>query len=68
MEERKLYRLIMNNNEDYNNEERCSIWLTKAELNIFKWLNQIGLLSTFNYYLLDEETRLNPEKMKFDEI
>lgn len=66
MEERKLYRLIMNNNELYNDEETCNMWLTKAELNIFKWLNQIGLLSTFHYYLLDEETSLNPEEMKFD--
>lgn len=66
MEERKLYRLIMNNNEDYNDEETCNMWLTKAELNIFKWLNQTGLLSTFDYYLLEEETRLNPEEMKFD--
>lgn len=66
MEKRKLYRLIMNNNEDYNDEETCNMWLTKAELNIFKWLHQIGLLSTFDYYLLEEETRLNPEEMKFD--
>ena len=65
MKERKLYRLVMNNN-DYNDEEICSMWLTKAELNIFKWLNQVGLLSTFDYYLLDEETRLNPEEMRFD--
>lgn len=66
MEKRKLYRLVMNNNDDYNDEEICNIWLTKAELNIFKWLYQVGLLSTFDYYLLDEETKLNPEKMKFD--
>ena len=66
MEERKLYRLIMNNNELYNDEETCNIWLTKAELNIFRWLNQIGLLSSFHYYLLDEETNLNPEEMNFD--
>lgn len=66
MEERKLYKLIMNNNEEYNDEEICNMWLTKAELNIFKWLNQVGLLSTFDYYLLDEETKLNPEEMKFD--
>ena len=66
MEERKLYRLIMNNNELYNDEETCNMWLTKAELNIFKWLNQIGLLSSFHCCLLDEEICLNPEEMKFD--
>lgn len=66
MEERKLYRLVMNNNEEYNDEEICNMWLTKAELNIFKWLHQVDLLSTFDYYLLDEETKLNPEEMKFD--
>lgn len=56
----------MNNNEEYNDEEICNMWLTKAELNIFKWLHQVDLLSTFDYYLLDEETKLNPEEMKFD--
>lgn len=66
MEERKLYGLIINNDEEYNDEVRCNMWLTKAELNIFKWLNQTDLLSTFDYYLLEEETRLNPEEMKFD--
>lgn len=66
MEKRKLYRLVMNNNEEYNDEEICNMWLTKAELNIFKWLHQVDLLSTFDYYLLDEETKLNPEEMKFD--
>lgn len=66
MEKRKLYRLVMNNNEEYNDEEICNMWLTKAELNIFKWLHQTDLLSTFDYYLLDEETKLNPEEMKFD--
>lgn len=66
MEKRKLYRLVMNNNEEYNDEEVCNMWLTKAELNIFKWLHQVDLLSTFDYYLLDEETKLNPEEMKFD--
>lgn len=66
MEERKLYRLIMNNNESYNDDEVVNMYLTKAELNIFKWLNQSGLLSTLDYYELTEETRLNPEEMKFD--
>lgn len=66
MEKRKLYRLVMNNNEEYNDKEICNMWLTKAELNIFKWLHQVDLLSTFDYYLLDEETKLNPEEMKFD--
>lgn len=66
MEKRKLYRLVINNNEEYNDEEICNMWLTKAELNIFKWLHQVDLLSTFDYYLLDEETKLNPEEMKFD--
>lgn len=66
MEKRKLYRLVMNNNEEYNDEEICNMWLTKAELNIFKWLHQVDLLSTFDYYLLEEETSLNPEEMKFD--
>lgn len=66
MEERKLYRLIMNNNESYNDDEVVNMWLTKAELNIFKWLNQVGLLSIFDYYELIQETRLNPAEMKFD--
>lgn len=66
MEERKLYRLIMNNNESYNDDEIVNMYLTKAELNIFKWLNQSGLLSTLDYYELTEETRLNPAEMKFD--
>lgn len=66
MEERKLYRLVMNNNEENNDEEICNMWLTKAELNIFKWLYQVDLLSTFDYYPLEEETKLNPEEMKFD--
>jgi hypothetical protein len=66
MEERKLYRLIINNDEEYNDEAICNMWLTKAELNIFKWLNQVDLLSTFDYSLLEEETKLNPEEMKFD--
>lgn len=66
MEKRKLYRLVMNNNEEYNDEEVYNMWLTKAELNIFKWLHQVDLLSTFDYYLLDEETKLNPEEMRFD--
>lgn len=66
MKERKLYRLVMNNDEEYNDEVVCNMWLTKAELNIFKWLNQVDLLSTFDYYSLDEETKLNPEEMKFD--
>lgn len=66
MEERKLYRLIMNNNENYNDDEIVNMYLTKAELNIFKWLNQTGLLSTLDYYELTEETRLNPDTMKFD--
>lgn len=66
MEERKLYRLVMNNNEENNDEEICNIWLTKAELNIFKWLYQVDLLSTFDYYPLEEETKLNPEEMKFN--
>lgn len=66
MEERKLYRLVMNNNEEDNDEEICNMWLTKAELNIFKWLYQVDLLSTFDYYPLEEETKLNPEEMKFN--
>lgn len=66
MEERKPYRLIMNNNEDYNEEERCTMFLTESELNIFKWLNQVELLTTFDYWELTEEERLNPAEMKFD--
>lgn len=66
MEERKLYRLVMNSNENYNDDEVCTMWLTKAELNIFKWLHETGLLSTFKYYLVTEEERLNPSVMKFD--
>lgn len=66
MEERKLYRLVMNNNEVYNDDERCAMLLTKSELNIFKWLSQVGLLTTFDYWELTEEERLNPATMKFD--
>lgn len=66
MEERKPYRLVMNNNEDYNDEERCTMLLTESELNIFKWLNQMELLTTFDYWELTEEERLNPAEMKFD--
>ena len=66
MEERKPYRLVMNNNEDYNDEERYTMLLTESELNIFKWLNQVELLTTFDYWELTEEERLNPTTMKFD--
>lgn len=66
MAKRKPYRLVMNNNEDYNNEERCTILLTESELNIFKWLSQLELLTTFDYWELTEEERLNPATMKFD--
>lgn len=66
MEERKPYRLVMNNNEDYNEEEKCTMLLTESELNIFKWLNQVELLTTFDYWELTEEERLNPAEMKFD--
>lgn len=66
MEKRKPYRLVINNNEDYNDEERCTMLLTESELNIFKWLNQMELLTTFDYWELTEEERLNPAEMKFD--
>lgn len=66
MEERKLYRLVMNNNENYNDDEICIMWLTNSELNIFKWLYQVGLLSILDYYELSVEERLNPAEMKFD--
>lgn len=66
MEGRKLYRLVMNNNEKYNYKERCTMLLTESELNIFKWLNLVGLLTTFDYWPLTEEERLNPAEMKFD--
>lgn len=66
MEERKPYRLVMNNNENYNEEERCTMLLTESELNIFKWLHQVELLTTFDYWELTEEERLNPAEMKFD--
>ena len=66
MEERKPYRLVMNNNEDYNDEERCTMFLTESELNIFKWLTQMELLTTFDYWELTEEEKLNPATMKFD--
>ncbi len=56
----------MNNNEVYNDDERCTMLLTKSELNIFKWLSKVGLLTTFDYWELTEEERLNPAEMKFD--
>lgn len=66
MEERKFYSIVMNYDKTYHDDEVFIMQLTKSELNILKWLNQIGYLSVFRYYLLKEEEKLNPAEMKFD--